>query len=70
MVEEGSFTKIGISCPCGTELLFHCRARTGMILGRKFGACPDCGAEHRTPDDVLRTFRREGDDWREVEAVP
>jgi hypothetical protein len=58
-----SYAQARISCSCGTELLVHWQARTGLIIGDHLVRCPNCGTSHDTPDKPLRLFRRDGDDW-------
>ena len=61
-----SYAQARIPCSCGTELLVHSQARTGLIIGHHFVRCPNCGASHDTPDQPMRLFRRNGDDWTPV----
>jgi hypothetical protein len=63
MTEPGDYTQHERKCGCGGELLFHCQARTGVIVARRFGVCPDCDAEHDLPDNVLRVFRMVEGKW-------
>ncbi len=63
MTEPGDYTQHERRCSCGAELLFHCQARTGLIVGRRFGVCPKCGAEHDLPDDALRVFLKDEGKW-------
>jgi hypothetical protein len=53
-------------CSCGAELRVHWKARTGLIVGHYSVRCPNCGTSHDTPDQPLRLFRRDGDDWTPV----
>jgi hypothetical protein len=61
-----SYAQARIPCNCGTELLVHWQARTGMIVGDHVVRCPNCDTSYDTPDQPLRLFRREGDDWTPV----
>jgi hypothetical protein len=66
MVEPGDYVEAKIPCPCGAQLLVHWRARTGLILGHHFVACPDCHAQHQTPDQPMRLFQLKAYEWVEV----
>ena len=61
MTQPSKYIQIEISCRCGAELVFHCQARIGNLAGPHFcGVCPDCGARHDMPDNVLRVMRKNG----------
>jgi len=61
-----NYVEAKIPCGCGAELLVHWQARTGLIVGHHFVRCPNCRASHDIPDQPLRLFRRDGDDWIQV----
>lgn len=53
-------------CSCGSDIRVHWKVGTGLNIGNYSVRCPSCGTPHDMPDQPIRVFRREGDDWTPI----
>ncbi len=66
MGESARYVDAEMECKCGTELLVHWQARTGIIIGNILSSV-QAGGWHGVPDVPIHLFRRVGNKWLSVE---